>query len=134
MRRVAADADIGLPIMSHPSFYGSLVTSPHNGMSHYAVYGQLQRLAGADMSVYPNFGGRFSFSEAECRSIVDGTAVDMGHLKPIFPAPGGGMTMEKVPTMNAFYGKEVVYLVGGGLHRHSDNLTANVRYFMDLIS
>lgn len=134
MRRIADDDDIALPVMSHPSFYGSMVTSPHNGISHYALYGQLQRLAGADLSVYPNFGGRFSFSPAECRAIVDGTAAEMGHLKPIFPAPGGGMTMEKVPAMNAFYGAEVVYLVGGGLHRHSADLTANVRYFMGLLT
>lgn len=134
MRMVAADDDINLPVMSHPSFYGSMATNPTGGMSHYALYGQLQRLAGADMSVYPNFGGRFSFSEDECRTIVDGTKSDMGHLKPIFPSPGGGMTMEKVPKMNEFYGENVVYLVGGGLHRHSDNLTDNVKYFMELIS
>jgi ribulose-bisphosphate carboxylase large chain len=134
MRRIADDDNINLPVMSHPSFYGSMVTTPTTGMSHYTLYGQMQRLAGADMSVYPNFGGRFSFSEDECRTIVEGTADDMGHLKSIFPAPGGGMTMEKVPKMNEFYGTDVVYLVGGGLHRHSDNLTDNVRYFMDLIS
>lgn len=133
MRMLADDYSIDLPIMSHPSFYGSMVTSSRSGISHYALYGQLQRLAGADMSVYPNFGGRFSFSVDECRSIVAGTQVDMGHVQPCFPAPGGGMTMEKVPLMNAVYGRDVVYLIGGGLHRHSRDLTANVRYFMSLI-
>lgn len=133
MRQLAEDDSINVPIMSHPSFSGGMVSHPHGGMSHYALYGQLQRIAGADMTVYPNFGGRFSFSEDECRSIVEGTAVEMGHLKPILPAPGGGMTMELVPKMNAFYGQDVVYLVGGGLHRHSADLTANVRYFMELI-
>ena len=133
MRRLAVDG-IDLPVMSHPSFSGSLVTSPHNGISHYAYYGQIQRLAGADMSVYPNFGGRFSFTPEQCRTIVEGTQAKMGHIKDAFPAPGGGMTMDKVATMNAFYGQEVVYLVGGGLHRHSDDLTENVRYFMRLIT
>lgn len=133
MRLLADDDSIGLPIMSHPSFYGSMVTSPRSGISHYALYGQLQRLAGADMSVYPNFGGRFAFSVDECRDIVAGTQVEMGDLKACFPAPGGGMTLEKVPLMNAVYGKDVVYLIGGGLHRHSRDLTANVRYFMSLI-
>lgn len=133
MRALADDDDLALPIMSHPSFYGSMVTDSRSGCSHYAFYGQLQRLAGADMSVYPNFGGRFAFSVDECRSIVAGTEVDMGHVQACFPAPGGGMTMEKVPLMNAVYGQDVVYLVGGGLHRHSGDLTANVRYFMDLI-
>ncbi len=134
MRRLADDDALNLPIMSHPSFSGSLVVGDDHGMSHYAYYGQIQRLAGADMSVYPNFGGRFSFSREECRSIVEGTADPLGELKDAFPAPGGGMTMDKVADMNAFYGTEVVYLVGGGLHRHSDDLTENVRYFMRLIN
>lgn len=133
MRMLADDDTINLLIMSHPSFYGSMVTAPHNGMSHYALYGQLQRLAGADMSVYPNFGGRFSFSLDECVSIVKGTQDAMGHLKTIFPAPGGGMTMDKVGAMSVVYGTEVVYLVGGGLHRYSNDLTQNVRSFMSLI-
>lgn len=133
MRALADDDDIALPIMSHPSFYGSMVTDSRSGCSHYVFYGQLQRLAGADMSVYPNFGGRFAFTVDECRSIVAGTEAAMGHVQACFPAPGGGMTMEKVPLMNAVYGQDVVYLVGGGLHRHSGDLTANVRYFMDLI-
>jgi ribulose-bisphosphate carboxylase large chain len=134
MRMLADDDAINLPIMSHPSFYGSMVTNPGGGISHYTLYGQLQRLAGADMSIYPNFGGRFSFSEDECRAIVDGTQTDMAHIKDCFPAPGGGMTLEKVPRLNAFYGSDVVYLVGGGLHRHSNNLTENVRHFMNLIA
>jgi ribulose-bisphosphate carboxylase large chain len=133
MRLLADDDRVSLPIMSHPSFFGSMVTDDRSGISHYVFYGQLQRLAGADMSVYPNFGGRFSFTVDECRRIVEGTAAVMDGIQPAFPAPGGGMTMEKVPLMNAVYGTDVVYLIGGGLHRHSRDLTANVRYFMDLI-
>jgi len=134
MRQLAEDPSTDLPIMSHPSYYGSMVTSPDNGMSHYALYGQLQRLAGADASIYPNFGGRFSFSKDECRSIVAGCEVEMGDIKPIFAAPGGGMTMERVPEMREVYGQEVIYLIGGGLHRHSKDIVENVRYFKGLIS
>lgn len=133
MRALADDDDLALPIMSHPSFYGSYVGNPDSGIAHGALYGQLQRLAGADLSVYPNFGGRFSFSVEECREIAAATEVPMGHLKPIFPAPGGGMTMESMPRSQAVYDRDVVYLVGGGLHRHSKDLTQNVRYFLDLI-
>jgi ribulose-bisphosphate carboxylase large chain len=133
MRALADDDALALPIMSHPSFSGSYVLNGESGIGHSVLYGQLQRLAGADMSVYPNFGGRFSFSVEECRSIVTATEAPMGSLKPIFPAPGGGMTMETMPASQAVYGNEVVYLVGGGLHRHSKNLTENVRYFLSLL-
>ena len=57
----------------------------------------------------------------------------MGPIAPIFPAPGGGMTMENIPDMAALYGRDVVYLVGGGLFRRSDDLVENCRYFRRLI-
>ncbi|MFP4321548.1 MAG: RuBisCO large subunit C-terminal-like domain-containing protein [Anaerolineales bacterium] len=133
MRLLADDDAINLPISSHPSFYGSHVTWGQHGFSHYALYGQLQRLAGADSSIYPNFGGRFSFSKAECGDIVRGCTDTMGPLKPIFATPGGGMTMERVPEMREVYGTEVIYLIGGGLHRHSADLVQNVKHFIDLI-
>lgn len=134
MRVLADDDALALPIMSHPSFYGSYVMNPESGIAHGVLYGTLQRLAGADMTVYPNFGGRFSFSVEECRAITGATAAPLGALRPIFPAPGGGMTMESMPRSQAVYGNDVVYLVGGGLHRHSCDLTENVRHFLKLLT
>lgn len=134
MRYLADDDTLELPISSHPAFYGSMVTSPENGMTHYALYGQLQRLAGADTSIYPNFGGRFSFNEDDCRAIVAGCTDDMGEFEAIFPTPGGGMTMASIPRMHKVYGKDVIYLIGGGLHRHSSNLVENARHFIELVS
>lgn len=133
MRMLADDDWLNLPIMSHPAFQGSYITNPENGISHFAWYGQIARLAGADASVYPNWGGRFSFSREECSSIVEGTAVPMGNLKSIFPAPGGGMTMERVPEMLDVYGKDVIFLMGGGLHKHGPDLVENCRYFRQLV-
>jgi ribulose-bisphosphate carboxylase large chain len=74
-------------------------------MSHQLLFGQLPRLAGADASIYPSFGGRFGFSKDECLSIVRGTDMDMGPLKPIFPTPGGGMSLDRVPEMLDAYGR-----------------------------
>jgi len=133
MRSLADDAGIGLPIMSHPAFIGSFVTSDEQGISHYALYGQLMRLAGADASIYPNYGGRFSFSKTACCSIIEGTGVEMGHILPIFPAPGGGMSLGRIPEMNACYGKEVIYLIGGDLHRQGSDLVRNTRHFVEKV-
>ena len=134
MRLVAEDDRIGLPVMSHPALLGSFVTSRRSGISHYALFGQIARLAGADASIYPNWGGRFSFSRKECRSIVEGATVSMGHLKPIFPTPGGGMSLERVPEMRRFYGKDVILLMGGGLFQGGPDLAANCRHFLSLLS
>ena len=134
MRQIADDDKISLPIMSHPTFMGSFVTSPFQGISHYALYGQIIRLAGADASIFPNYGGRFSFSREECKNIADGTKTPMGHIKPIFPAPGGGMSLASIPEMNQLYGQDVIYLIGGNLHRQGEDLIESSRRFLELVA
>jgi len=133
MRLLADDDQLVLPIMSHPAFQGSFVTSEEQGISPAALFGQLARLAGADATIYPNYGGRFSFSREVCRQIVEVSAAPMGSLKPIFPTPGGGMSLERVPDMLDLYGQDVIFLVGGGLMKHSPDLVANCRYFLKLV-
>lgn len=133
MQQLADDDRIGLPIMTHPALQGSFVTSSDDGLSHFVIFGQIARLAGADATIFPNFGGRFSFSREECASLVEGTAVPMAHVKPIFPTPGGGMSLARVPEMRELYGRDVIFLVGGGLHRHGPDLAENCRYFRRMI-
>jgi len=133
MRSLANDDRINLPILTHPALQGSFVTHPDNGISHFVIFGQLARLAGADGSIFPNFGGRFSFSREECKSIADGTVTPMAHLKPILPSPGGGMSLNRVPEMLELYGREVIFLIGGGLHKHGENLVENCRYFRKMV-
>lgn len=133
MRAVADDPCVGLPILSHPAFQGSYVLHPETGISHYALFGQIARLAGADASIYPNYGGRFSFSREECQSIVEGCRVPMGRLRAILPCPGGGMSLGRVPELLKFYGNEVILLVGGGLLRHGPDIVENCRTFRKLV-
>lgn len=134
MKALADDDSIGLPIIAHPAWLGSYLLSPEQGVSHYALLGQITRLAGADGSIYPNFGGRFSFSREECQRIVQGTQVAMGHIKPIFPCPGGGMSISTIPEMIPVYGCDVAFLVGGGLFRHGPDIVENCRYFRSLVN
>lgn len=133
MRRLADDDEAALPLMAHPSFQGSFVVGAESGVSHYALFGQIARLAGADATIFPNYGGRFSFSRDECRSIVEGSAAPMAHIKPIFPAPGGGMSLERVGEMRDLYGDDVIFLIGGGLHKHGPDLVENCRFFLSLV-
>ncbi|MCW2276861.1 RuBisCO large subunit C-terminal-like domain-containing protein [Heliophilum fasciatum] len=133
MRELADDDSLALPIFSHPAFQGSYVTSPENGIGHGALFGQITRLAGADAVIYPNFGGRFSFSQDECRQITLGTKIAMGSIQPIFPSPGGGMSLEAIPEMLRVYGHDVIFLIGGGLFRHGPDLVENCRYFRRVV-
>lgn len=129
MRMIAEDNSIGLPIFYHPAFHGSYVVNPDSGISHYAFFGQLTRMHGADAVIFPNFGGRFSFTECECREIADGCKAGLGKLKPNLPGPGGGMTMDRIPYMKNFYGHDAVFLMGGGLFSSGKDITENCKKF-----
>lgn len=130
---LVADDRIALPVLSHPALQGSFVTTPDSGISHFALFGQIARLAGADATIYPNYGGRFAFNRDDCRSIADGAATPMGSIKPIFPAPGGGLSLSRVPELLEVYGHEVIFLIGGGLHQHGPDLIENCRFFLRLV-
>lgn len=133
MRQLADDDRLDLPILSHPTVQGSFVTSPDQGIAHGVLFGLLARLAGADGTIFPNYGGRFSFSRAECADIAQASAAPLAHLRPIFPAPGGGMTLARVPEMLELYGREVIFLIGGGLHQRGPDLVDNCRYFRQVV-
>jgi ribulose-bisphosphate carboxylase large chain len=133
MRRLADDNRVALPIISHPAFQGSYIVNPDSGVSHYAIFGQFPRLAGADATIFPNYGGRFSFSQGDCRDIVRGAAEPMSHIKPIFTMPGGGMSLERIPGMLEIYGRDVLLLIGGALHKIGPDLVENCRRYMALL-
>ena len=122
LNALARDPDFGLPIMAHPSHLGPYVLSSDTGYSHAMMFGTLMRLAGADISIFPNVGGRFGFSREECASIAFACADPGGHGKQILPSPGGGMSVERLPEMVQMYGENCLYLLGGGLLRYGDRI------------
>ena len=122
VRRLAADPGFALPVMTHPSYTGPFVLSPDQGLSHAIMYGVFQRLAGSDISVFPNVGGRFGYTAEECRSIAEACRDPAGVGTPILPAPGGGMSVDRAADMAAMYGRDVVYLLGGSLLRHGPRI------------
>ena len=133
MRALADDDGIDLPILAHPAFLGSFVTSRENGISPFALFGQIMRLAGADSTIYPHFGGRFGFTLDECKEIVVGSSINMGNLKPIFPTPGGGMSLKRIPELLEFYGRDVMFLVGGDLVKNGSDIEDNSKHFVEVV-
>lgn len=132
MRSLAVRTDIALPIMGHPAFLGSFVSSPSGGIAHRLIFGTLMRLAGADASIFPNYGGRFSFSEQACREIAGACREPINEQRPIWPTPGGGMRRDRVGEMLDFYGNDVILLIGGDLHRDGA-LRANAEAFRQAV-
>lgn len=131
LRVLAADDSLALPIQGHPAMLGSLVTSKQEGIAHGIVFGTLMRLAGADVSIFPNLGGRFSFTEAQCMEIAGRSREELGSLKPTWIAPAGGMTLERIPEMINMYGKDTALLIGGALSR--GNLADNAARMCEMV-
>ncbi|MDH5719428.1 MAG: RuBisCO large subunit C-terminal-like domain-containing protein [Spirochaetia bacterium] len=131
MLAVSENDKLNLPVISHPAFLGGMSHNNENGISHKILYGKLQRLSGADSSIFPNYGGRFSFSKEECENIKNGCLHEMNDYLSIFPMPGGGMSEERLPDMLKLYGNDVIFLIGGALFQDENNIEKTCRRFLN---
>jgi len=118
-----ASSDVNLPIMAHPAFSGTYLGAI-NGFSHSFLYGSLWRAFGADFVIYPNHGGRFSFSLDECIGINQAALDPMVPYARTFPTPGGGVDRNKIPEWRAKYGNDIVFLMGASLYKHPEGIKA----------
>lgn len=110
-----ARSEIDLPIIAHPAFSGALLMDEAHGFTPSFLYGGLFRAFGADCVVYPNSGGRFSFSDEECERINSMCRRDVQRWKSSFPMPGGGMKKETIGRWAQKYGRDTIFLIGASL-------------------
>jgi ribulose-bisphosphate carboxylase large chain len=119
-----------LAVMTHPTFSGTHFHDPEHGMTPAILLGTLFRLFGADVSVFPNYGGRFTFSKEECVDLAGALRKPLGGLKSVFPSPAGGMTIDRVSNMLDAYGDDTALLIGGALIRESPSPEIAARSFV----
>jgi ribulose-bisphosphate carboxylase large chain len=127
IRFLASSKELSLPIMAHPSGMGSIPNAGTNGLSHSMLYAIYPRLVGADVSIYPSFGGRYGFSKELCVQVANDCRNPNGLFQPILPAPGGGMTIELAKLLREMYGDDAVFLFGGGAMRYKDRIASGVK-------
>ncbi len=121
-------ATLGVPVLAHPALGGAARIAPP------LLIGRLFRLFGADAVIYPNHGGRFSYTPQTCRDIAAAARGAWGHVRPALPVPAGGMSLERVPEMLDFYGKDTALLIGGGLLAAKDALQDRARDFVTAVA
>ncbi len=122
----AIAAATGLAIMSHPSLAGAFF-HPDHGIAPEVLLGDLFRVAGSDAVIYPNVGGRFTFSERTCAAINGRLRGPLGPVAPAFPVPAGGIDAARVPHWIERYGVDTIFLIGGSLYAQPDPTTAAAR-------
>ena len=118
----------GLPIVAHPAFGGVLRAAEP------ALLGKLFRWYGADAVIFPHAGGRFSYSEATCRAIASALLAPHPRARPAFPAPAGGIRVERVGELLDFYGNDCILLVGGSLYQAGDALFDRTRDLVEQVT
>lgn len=116
-----------VPVLAHPSFAGALRIAPP------LLMGTLFRLFGADAVIFPNHGGRFSYDAATCRTLAQRAIEPLANVRPALPVPAGGMAVERVEEMIAFYGRDVLLLVGGALLAAGDALPEAASAFVERV-
>jgi len=120
--------ELGVPILAHPGFGGAVRIAPA------LLFGKLFRLFGADATIFPNHGGRFSYSHRTCLAISDAARAPWHGVKPAMPVPAGGMTVGRVEEMLADYGSDTMLLIGGGLLSAGDKLLDRCREFVEKVA
>ncbi len=114
----------GLAILAHPALAGAARIAPA------LLLGRLFRLFGADATIFPNFGGRFSYSRETCRSIARAAREPLANHRPALPVPAGGMNVERVDEMLDEFGADVMLLIGGNLLEAGDAMPLRAREFV----
>jgi 2,3-diketo-5-methylthiopentyl-1-phosphate enolase len=133
VQELAADPEVTAPIMAHPALAGALYGSSTHGIASDIVLGQLVRLAGADIAIYPSPYGSVTLATEEGAALVSALRVENG-LKPVLPAPSAGIHPGLVPTLVRDFGTDIIVNAGGAIHGHPDGATAGGRAFVDAVA
>lgn len=119
--------------MAHPSLTGCFFHDPDHGVDPALMLGQFLRLIGCDATIFPNHGGRFTFTAAECQSIAAATQQPLPGIQSSWPTPAGGMSFDRIDEMSAAYGADAILLIGGALLSDSASLSESTRRFRERI-
>ncbi len=113
--------------IAHPSL-GGLRIAPQ------ALFGKLFRLFGADAMIFPNHGGRFSFSREECHTIARHNTQPWHDLHPTLPTPAGGMRVDRAAEVVGEYGRDSMLLIGGALMAEPEQLANRSTEFVNAVA
>lgn len=134
LHELSSDPEINVPIASHPALAGAIYPSAHYGMSPAVLLGKLNRLAGADLVLFPSPYGSVVMPKEQNLAIDAALKQPFHHLKQSMPVPSAGIHPGIVPLIMKDFGQDVVVNAGGGIHGHPMGTAAGGRAFHQAIS
>ena len=117
----------GVAFIAHPALAGRQIAPA-------ALLGSLFRIFGADAVIFPNHGGRFSYSRTTCNGIATRLRGPLASLRAAMPVPAGGMSVERVPEIVADYGVDTMLLIGGNLLLARERLAERSAEFVQAVA
>lgn len=117
----------GVAVLAHPALGGAARIEPP------ALLGTLFRAYGADAVIYPHHGGRFGYAPETCREVAARLRGPAHGLLRSLPVPAGGMSVERVPELLGFYGRDTLLLIGGSLYAAGARMLERSREFVDAV-
>ncbi|MET3849975.1 2,3-diketo-5-methylthiopentyl-1-phosphate enolase [Paenibacillus sp. OAE614] len=134
LHELSSDPEINVPIAAHPALAGAFYPSPYYGISASVLLGQLMRLTGADLVLFPSPYGSVTMPKAENMAIRDELISRELPMKASMPVPSAGIHPGLVPLILRDFGTDVVVNAGGGIHGHPMGTEAGGRAFVQAIA
>lgn len=129
---LARDPDIHVPILAHPAVSGALYGGDKYGIAADIVLGQLMRLAGADMVIFPSMYGSVTLGQDETVKLLNHLRADDIHPDAL-PAPSAGIFPGLLGKLYSDFGDDLIINAGGGIHGHPQGATAGGQAFLAAI-
>lgn len=133
VHEITRDPGIALPIISHPALLGTYAIDRRSGLAPHVLYGQLPRLIGADITIFPIYGLNFPLSRDECRRIADTCSMEWGSLAPTFPTAAGRMGEDRIAEMHETFGRELVFILGSQIRQDAAGIAEACKRFMTVL-
>ncbi len=132
LQSLREDEEIALPIMAHPAVSGAFTSSEKYGFSHALLLGKLERLAGADFSLFPSPYGSVALDRDKVMAVKE-ELIKETQIKSVFPVPSAGIHPGLVPLLIQDFGKDCVINAGGGVHGHPQGAQGGGKAFHQAI-
>jgi ribulose-bisphosphate carboxylase large chain len=112
-----------MAFLAHPTLAGAARIAPE------WLFGKFFPLIGADLVVFPTYGGRFGYSRKTCRDLAANSRT--GNAVPV---PAGGMTLARIAEKLDFYGPDTMLLIGGNLLLARENIARETTKFTTAVA
>jgi ribulose-bisphosphate carboxylase large chain len=116
-----------VPVIAHPSFSGMQRIAPA------LLLGKIYRLFGADAVIFLHHASRFPVTAESCERTARYLTRKWGGIETTLPVPAGGISLESVDEALAFYGDDVMLLIGGSLQADPNEILARASTFVEKV-